>query len=92
MLRKVPNHPVLTFFLNVFSVAAVFGGVFGCYGLAEIFLLKPDNLNIEAATSFTIICFVTFVIAYPISKAILKKAKMVVVEDISRGNISKRVY
>ncbi|MBQ8823475.1 MAG: hypothetical protein IJZ82_12600 [Lachnospiraceae bacterium] len=92
MIKKVPNHPILTIILNIFSIAAVFGFAFGLYGLANLFLLKPEDMNVEAVTRFTAICIISCVIASPITYVLLKKARRIVAEDISQGKISKRVY
>lgn len=80
-MERFPNHPVLTFFQNIFAIISVFSICFCLYSVACLYWLKPENMNIEFTQSAAIVLGVSFVIACPITVALTKKGRRLVAEE-----------
>lgn len=69
------GHPILSLFRNLFYVVSVFSFFFGLYALAELFLLKPENMDVETMTKVAIILGIAFVVCCPLTIILSKKGK-----------------
>lgn len=80
-MERFPNHPVLSFFQNVFAVISVFSIAFCLYSVACLYWLKPENMNTEFTQKAASVLGAAFIISCPVTVILTKKGRRLVAEE-----------